>query len=920
MVTELEKTRNFVGQTEEQRREIEKQVKSRYIISDWKSEGGIGYDIYDSKKEEHIYFDSNARLTLEKRYLEKDIHRKPSESPLDLFARVAVNIAEADLKYHPEKDIIPIAKEFLESLVYKEIGPNTPTLCNAGRALQQLSACFVLPVEDYMATDDIGDDPEKQGDGIYDSLRYMSMIHKSGGGTGFTFGHLRPRSDRISTTFGSSSGPVSFIKVFDESTEAVNQGGFRRGANMGILPYTHPDIFEFVSEKTRTGGLVNFNFSVGADETFMELVKKNGYFKLINPKDEKKLSLEQRIWSKNNLLSKDDPDYESLFNELQPSLIVDGEEIINVYTEENVGKIDEEGSALISAKSLFDYIVENAWTEGCPGIIYLDRLEKNNKTPHIGKIEATNPCGEQPLLPYEACSLGAVNLATCVKDRKLDFSEIKRRSRKLVHFMDNVIDMNKFPFQKIYGVVHGTRKIGVGLMGWADVLAQLKVAYDSEEAIELAKNVSDFLTESTREKSIELAEDRGVFPFWEGSVYEKEGIKVRNATTTTIAPNGTTGMIASVTGGIEPFFKLAFVKTCMDNTKLIYRVSYLVEDLKREFGGKDLERILREVEKKGTIQDIEGISDELKRIYKTSHDISPDWHIRMQAAFQNGNKLGVDNAVSKTVNLPQEATREDVKNSYWLSYEEKCVGTTIFRDKSKDAVYSGIETKVELVQNEVQLDIRIDKKAQAIKYKVRREVNEDSLHIIMTSDLYINDTNKKAYFLPFESFQERAPIGDANSVSFQQAGIDRSELLKGPDPDYTELIVRLQSPFSNEVEGIGPKLIKSKEHAVGLIWEDYFLRNGIVGRDEITHKLVNLVRKPELRKIEIETEEYNSIMSQVRVIQSDKELTVMGTNGKLGKRFVCESKGCGGTEYTFIAGCNHPVCKKCGEPQGGNCG
>ncbi|MFH1607750.1 MAG: adenosylcobalamin-dependent ribonucleoside-diphosphate reductase [archaeon] len=946
---ELESARAFIGQSEEKRRVMEMDIKNRYSILDWETNAGIGYKINDTKKGKDIYFDPNARLTLEKRYLEKDAFKKVTENVLDLFARVAVNIAEADLKYNPKANIKPIAEGFLESLIHKEFVPNTPTLCNAGRALQQLSACFVLPVEDYIATDDIGENPEKQGEGIFDSLRYMSMIHKSGGGTGFNFGHLRPRSDRISTTFGTSSGPVSFIKVFDAATDGVNQGGFRRGANMGILNYNHPDIFEFVSAKERTGEFNNFNFSVGADNKFMESVENNGYFKLINPKDRKTVPLEERIWGRKNMLSKNDSEYKDLFNELVPSIVIDtdDESIINVYNNEKVGRIDNDGSALISARKLFDYMVENAWKEGCPGIIYLDRLERKNPTPHIGKIEATNPCGEQPLLPYEACNLGGINLATCVKrvgvnEEKemqglniektyakqasnndtitvVDYDELKRRIDKGVHFLDNVIDMNKFPFKKIYGVVHGTRKIGLGIMGWAEMLQQLKIPYDSETAIDLAKDISHYLTTTAREKSMEIAKERGTFPYWEGSVFEKEGIKTRNATSTTIAPNGSTGMIAGVSGGIEALFKLAFIKTCMDGKKLTYISDYFVEDLKKTYKGNDLKGILNKVVEKGSIRDIEGIPEELKKIYRTAHDISPEWHIRMQGAFQNGkNEIGIDNAVSKTVNLPKEATIEDVRNSFLFSYKEGCIGTTIFRDQSKVGVYSGLEKTVELVQNEVELDPRIDKKAQAIKYKVRRINNNDSLHVIMTADLYVDDKNKKSYFLPFEAFQERAPLGDAKSVSFQQAGMDRSEILRGPDPDYAELIVRLQSASSNEEEGMGPSKIKSIEHAVGLVWEDYFLRNGIVGREKATNKLVNLIRKPNLRRVEVETEEYNSIMSQVKIVNPDEKLTVMGNNGKLGHKFICE--GCGGVEYIFEAGCNHPRCSSCGEIESGGCG
>jgi len=917
MITKLEKTRNFVGRSEEQRRSLEEKIKGRYEISDFSNEYGIGYHIQDNHKDKDIYFSPNSRLTLETRYLEKKDSRNVTENALDLFARVAVNIAEADLKYQPEKDIKPVAEEFLESLLYKEFMPNTPTLCNAGRSLQQLAACFVLPVADYMATDDIFDDPEKQGEGIYDSIRQMSMIHKSGGGTGFNFSHLRPRADKISTTFGTSSGPISFIKVFDASTNAVNQGGFRRGANMGILDYTHPDIFEFINEKAGNKSLKNFNLSVAISDEFMDLVNSDGYYKLINPKGEvKNVPIEERIWKRKNIFSKNDPNFKMEFNEKQPSLIIDEDDtsVINSYNNEKVGKIGDDDSVLISAKLLFNYLAESAWKEGCPGVIFKDRLKENNKTPHLGEIEATNPCGEQPLLPYEACNLLGINLSTCIKDNRVDYDEIKRRVYKGVHFQDNVIDMSKFPFQKVYGKVHGTRKIGLGLMGWAEMLTQLSISYDSEKAINLAKDISNFVTNSAREKSQELAEERGVFPYFEGSVFDKLGIKVRNATVTTIAPNGTTGMIADVTGGIEPFFKLAYKKTCMDGKELIYRTPLLIDELQKRVNGGSLDDILKEVDDKGTIKDIEGISEEIKNKFKTSHEISPEWHVKMQAAFQTGKDgVGVDNAVSKTVNLREEVSVEDVINIYKMAHKEKCVGITVFRDNSKIGVYSGLGKEVELVRNNVDTSLMLDIKSNAIKYRIKRK--KDSLHITLTSDLYMDDKNKKAYFLPSEVFQSRVPLGHATSVSFAQSGMDRTEILKGPNPDYAEFIQRLQSASSNEEEQIGEKRIKSIEHAVGVAFEDYLLRNGIIKYED--KFLVNNIRKPNLRKVENKSEEFDSIMSQLNFNGTNEKVKVKGNNAILAEQFECL---CGSQEYFFEAGCHSPKCKKCGTVQGGDCG
>jgi len=916
LVKKLQKERNFVGQTEEQRRILEKELKKRYDLSNWESKSGIGYLICDKKDNENLYFSHNAKLTLETRYLEKNENRKVCENPLDLFARVAVNIAEADLKYNSKVNITATAEQFLENMIYKKFMPNTPTLCNAGRSLQQLSACFVLPVADYMATEDIGEDPEHQGSGIYDTLRHMAMIHKSGGGTGFNFSHLRPRGNQISTTFGTSSGPISFIKSYDEATNAVNQGGFRRGANMGILNYTHPDIFEFISEKARKGTIKNFNLSVGVNEEFMKLVEEDGYFNLINPKNENTIPEEKRIWKSNDILTKGTQEYNQLYRELNPSIIIDEDKktILNAYTNKKVGKVDNDKNILISTKKLFNEITQYAWEDGCPGIIFLDRLEANNKTPHIGKIESTNPCGEQPLLPYESCNLGAINLSTCVKEGTVNYVELEKRVQQGVHFLDNVIDMSKFPFQKIYGNVHGNRKIGLGLMGWAEMLTQLKISYDSDEAISLAKEISSYVTDMGLKASEELAEKRGVFPYWQGSFWEKNKKKVRNATITTIAPNGTTAMIGDCTGGIEPFFKLSFKKTCMDSKELIYRNPLLENYLSEKYSGKDLENKLREVDEEGSIKDIEDISKDIKDIFKTSHEISPENHVKMQAAFQ----FGVHNAVSKTVNLPNKATVEDVRDIYKLAYKKDCMGITIFRDGSKEGVYSGLERKIEIVQNKVKPLPILDIKSQAIKYKVERPQNNDSLHITISSDLCVDDKTNKAYFIPSEIFQSRTPLGHSISVSFAQSGIDRTDILKGADPDYSELIKRWQSAFSNEEEGFGPHKIKSIEHAVGVAFEDCLLRNGIIGYDEILNKLINIVRKPQLRKVKENSEEYKLLMSQIKKSQSDKELIVIGNNGKLGKKFVCEF--CEGTEYTFEAGCNHPKCLNCGEIDGGGCG
>ena len=538
----------------------------------------------------------NSVRVLKRRYLLKDDSGNATETPLELFHRIAKAIA-----LDPGSE-----DEFLKILSNLEFLPNSPTLMNAGTGLGQLSACFVIPVDDSLVS-------------IFDAVKSMALIQQSGGGTGFSFSNLRPSGDMVRTTHGVASGPVSFMRVFDITTDVIKQGGKRRGANMGILRADHPDIIEFITAKTKEGVLTNFNISVAVDDKFMTAVRKDGEYELINPRN-------------NEVVKK------------------------------------------VRAREIWNLIITMAWRTGDPGLIFIDEINRHNPTPHVGMMESTNPCGEQPLLPYESCNLGSINLAKMVKDGRIDWEKLEKTIYIAVKFLDNVIDINKYPLQQTEAITKANRKTGLGVMGFADMLAQLGIPYNSEEALKTGEEVMSFIQDKSHAMSQLLAEERGAFPNFQGSIYKKP---IRNATVTTVAPTGTISIIAGCSSGIEPLFAISFVRNVMEGTKLL-EVNPYFEAVAQDRGFYS-EELMMKIAKHGTLAGIDEVPDDVKRVFVTTFDIASQWHVRMQAAFQKH----CDNAVSKTINFPNDVDIKEVEKAYILAYELKCKGITVYRYGSK---------------------------------------------------------------------------------------------------------------------------------------------------------------------------------------------------------------------------------------------
>ena len=578
----------------------------------------------------------NARTVLSLRYLKKDEDGNPNEEPEVMFWRVARTIADVDMAYGAsDAGVDEVARQFYDAMINGKFEPNSPTLMNAGRPLGQLSACFVLPVEDALSNG---------RSGIYDTLTAMALVHQSGGGTGFGFSRLRPEGETVRSTMGVASGPVSFMKLYDASTDVVKQGGTRRGANMGILRVDHPDIRSFITCKNDTSQVTNFNISVAITDVFMEAVGNDAMYDLVSPKTG------------------------------------------DVIGQEN-------------ASEIFKMIIRGAWLTGEPGTFFIDRANEYNPVPALGSYEATNPCGEQPLLPYDVCNLGSINLGKFVRDEVrpgidpdegIDWDALRTIVHLSTHFLDNVIDANCYPLPAIHELAQNIRRIGLGVMGWADMLVRLGIAYDSEEGVALGRHVMEFVNEESRNASEKLAEKRGVFPAWAESIWGPDGQAatradgtrihdsraLRNCNLTTVAPTGTISIFAGCSGGIEPLFAVAFMRN---------QAGVLMPDVNPDFvrmakeGGWYSEELMERIANEGHIH-FDEVPEQVQRSFRTAHDISPEWHVRMQAGFQEH----TDSAISKTTNFPREATQEQVREIYELAFSLGCKGVTVYRDGSRD--------------------------------------------------------------------------------------------------------------------------------------------------------------------------------------------------------------------------------------------
>lgn len=778
-----------------------------------------------------------ALKVLGERYLVKDADLNPIETPEDMVWRVAWDIASSEARWGAtKKEVLKTAKDFYNLMVSRKFLPNSPTLMNAGTGNGlQYSACFVLPVEDSM-------------EGIFDALKHQAIIHKTGGGTGFSFTRLRPSGSLVKTSSGTASGPISFMRIFDAATNEVKQGGKRRGANMGILRVDHPDIKEFIHCK-EAGGITNFNISVALTDKFMEAYKNNEDYELINPK-----------------------------------------------TKEVVGKL--------SAREVFDEIAEGAWRTGDPGLIFIDKINNStaNPVPVIGQIEATNPCGEQPLYPFDACNLGSIFLTYFVKDGQVDWEGLKEVSRTSVRFLDNVIEVNPYPLEQIRKTVFGIRRIGLGIGGWADMLLELGIPYDSQEALDLAEKVMKTINDEAVAETQRLAKIRGAFPMFHGSIY-KDSAPRRNSTVTTIAPTGTISIIAGSSSGCEPLFAIAFQHIVKDkhlDRKLTFVNPKFEEVLKQR--GIYSEELMEKVAQKGIVREIQEIPEDIRKVFGTAQEITPTWHIRTQAAFQKY----TENAVSKTINLDNSATVDDIKNAYLESWDTGCKGITVFRDGCKDVQVLNLGTKNgEAVKEEQNIkEVKIDEPLRQRPYRLTGSTYRMNTPV-GTAFITINEDENGD---PLEVFINVGKAGSDVAAMAEALGRTLSTALKfrggvGAKEKAREFAEQLSGIGGRRSIGFGPTKIKSLPDALaGALSVHYnFGINGYHNSPNVFGVYASNTNE------ENQSEVVASMPSTTK--EQQESLFLTATKEKVGD--ICPS--CGAGTLVFEEGCSK--CHACGHSE-----
>jgi ribonucleoside-diphosphate reductase alpha chain len=821
-----------------------------------------------SSKRKALDLSENALTVLKRRYLIKDEHARPTESPEDLFWRVARTIAAPDANYGATPEAVEaVAEAFYDLMAARVWMPNSPTLMNAGRPLGQLSACFVLPVDDALSNGKSG---------IYDTLRSMALVHQSGGGTGFGFSRLRPKNDVVRSTMGVASGPVSFMSLYDASTDVVKQGGTRRGANMGILRVDHPDIVEFVTCKDDITKITNFNISVAVTDAFMRAVEQGTEYDLVHPR-----------------------------------------------TGQAVGQLD--------AREVFAKIVHGAWKTGEPGVFFIDRANQFNPVPQLGSYEATNPCGEQPLLAYDVCNLGSINVGLFVRSGRIDWERLRRAVHLCTHFLDNVIDANRYPLPEIHDLAQRIRRIGLGIMGWADMLVRLGVPYNSADAVETGRELMRFLDEESKVESERLAEQRGVFPEWEKSIWgpdercarDADGQRIRplrrlrNCNLTTVAPTGTISIIAGCSSGIEPLFAVAFMRN---------QAGVLMPDVNDDFvaiarrEGWYSEGLMQQIAEAGHIH-FDPVPEKWQRVFVTAHDVTPEWHIRMQAAFQDS----TDSAISKTCNFPEAATEEDVRRIYELAYELGCKGVTVYRDNSREQqvlstgktaqkVMAGAglggqpegagtkaevaelkatiaELEAELGRTRKQLHEVESENLQRRAKRSRPELLRGTTRRLETplGTLYVTITEDDKG-QPFEVFMSLGKAGAALMADVEAIGRLISLALRAGIP-ITEIHRQLRGISSDRVTGLGPNKVLSVPDAIGIAIERWLQDKQGVQQDLLQTGAAPAEAEP----------------ARYAVLDSDGHVYQVG--GVREEQFVGACPDCG-SQLEFAEGC--VKCHVCG--------